>query len=149
MTKWNCVNTRKNSPITILFECGWSGECFPAPSTPSSNDDGDSNSTLLGSATLKTAIAHVKPKIPALYLMDQNSAHTMTCGKNTVCGDEWETTMLCHFIYDDNGEEDVPVAVLDDGREAVVITLGDGSGIPSRGKASVVTRCLGKGGTYG
>ena len=57
--------------------------------------------------------------------------------------------MLCHFIYDGNEEKDVPVVVLDDGREAVVITLGDGSGIPSRGNASVVTRCLGKGNTYG
>jgi hypothetical protein len=70
----------------------------------------------------------------------------LTCGANHVFADEWEDTMLCRLVL--NTEVEVPVEVLEDGREAVVVTIGYADAVKKE-KASVVTRCLAKGDVYG
>ena len=89
----------------------------------------------------------LKERDSTLFLMDECGGIEMHCGQNTVSGSEWETTMLCRLVYDQPGDE-IPRVTLDDGRNAVVITLGT-KGDPLNKKASVVTRCLSKGDIYG
>jgi hypothetical protein len=154
--RWSCVNKHKNEPLTILFHCTWSGKEFPVPTDAEhinmennyyDEPNGDEESILLGSVTLKDSVKRLKAREPALFLMEECGGIEMHCGNNTVCGSEWETTMLCHLIYD-QPENLIPRVTLDDGRNAVVITVG-AKGDPLNKKPTLVTRCLSKGDVYG
>jgi hypothetical protein len=155
--RWCCVNKHKNEPLTILFHCTWSGREFAVPAKAVEHvnvennyydePNGDDEGILLGSATLKDSMKRFKAREPALYLMEECGGIEMHCGINTVCGSEWETTMLCHLVFD-QPENLIPRVTLDDGRDAVVITLGT-KGNPLNKKPTVVSRCLAKGDVYG
>jgi hypothetical protein len=154
--KWCCVNKHKNEPLTILFHCTWSGREFAVPAKAEhlnvennyyDEPNGEDEGILLGSATLKDSMKRFKAREPALFLMEECGGIEMHCGNNTVCGSEWETTMLCHLVYD-QPENLIPRVTLDDGRNAVVITLGT-KGDPLNKNPTVVTRCLAKGDVYG
>lgn len=68
----------------------------------------------------------------------------MTCGPNHIFACDWETTLLYKLIH----SSDIPIEILEDGREAVVVTIGYANAVREQ-KASVVTRCMSKGHTYG
>lgn len=155
--RWTPVNSQKNLPITIIFQCSWSGERITVPATvpaaaddtanyfdESSSDDGH----IYGSSTLQEAIKSVKGKMPALYLMEEHGSATMVCGSNEVPRSEWETTMLCHLVFDQQDESQVEQVILKDGRVAFVVQLG-GVAEKKAEKPTVVTRCLAKNDTYG
>ncbi len=110
--------------------------------------NGVDEGVLLGSSTLKDSVQRLKARDPTLLLMEESGSGgiEMHCGSKTVCSSEWETTMLCHFV--DQPEDMIPRVKLDDGRNAVVITLGT-KGDPLNKKPTVVTRCLAKGDVYG
>ncbi|KAL7464078.1 hypothetical protein ACHAXS_004505 [Conticribra weissflogii] len=162
--RWTPVNSLKNSQVTVILHCSWSGQRHTIPERPPSDEDDAANyfdespssdEVLLGSTTLYDLVQRVKSKIPALYLWDEVGGQVLVCGKNEVFADDWETTLLCHLIGDVLLEDptcvsgsEAPKAVLEDGREAVVVTLGTPESIGET-KASLVTRCLKKGDTYG
>ena len=110
--------------------------------------NGDDDGILLGSATLKDATKRFKAREPTLFLMEECGGIEAHCGSNTVCGSQWDTTMLCHLVYDQPDDNKIPRVTLDDGRNAVVITLGT-KGDPLNKKPTVVSRCLAKGDVYG
>lgn len=154
--QWRCVNKHKNEPLTILFYCTWSGKQFPVPANTDDlnvennyydEPNGDDEGVILGSTTLEDAVKRLKVNDPTLFLMEECGGIEMHCGQNTVCGSEWEMTMLCHLVYD-QPDDKIPRVSLDDGRQAVVITLGT-KGDTLKKKPTVVTRCLSKGDVYG
>ncbi len=152
--KWRCVNERKNEPFVALFYCTWSGKEFAVPAKAEDVDadyyfvehNGVDEGILLGSSTLKDSVQRLKARDPTLLHMEESGGIEAHCGTNTVCSSEWETTMLCHIAYD-QPEGMIPRVTLDDGRNAVVITLGT-KGDPLNKKPTVVTRCLAKGDVY-
>jgi hypothetical protein len=147
--RWHCINSLKNAPLTIIINCSSDNQCFVIPSTPASTTnyyDGASDEGLYGFTTLYALIKKVKAQIPTLYMWEETGGLALTCGNNHVFSSEWEDTMLCCLIHNTNGE--VPTEVLEDGREAVVVTIGYSDGVKKE-KASVVTRCLAKGDVYG
>jgi hypothetical protein len=102
-----------------------------------------------GYTTLQDAIHSIKGKLPALYLMEEHGAASMTCGSNAVCRSEWETTMLCHLIFDQkDNSAGVEQVVLKDGRLAFVVNIGE---VVQQKNVTptVVTRCLAKNDVYG
>mmetsp|Transcript_925 Transcript_925/g.2153 ORF Transcript_925/g.2153 Transcript_925/m.2153 type:complete len:169 (+) Transcript_925:138-644(+) len=152
--RWCPINALKNSPVTIVLHCSWSGERYPLPATATAafNDD-DANyfdeasptsADLIGSTSLYDVIKMVKAQIPTLYMWEEVGGLVLTCGTDQVFASEWETTMLCNLI----SNTDAVKEVLSDGREAIVVTIGDAASMKN-GKASVVTRCLAKGDVYG
>ena len=156
---WTPVNSCKNESLTIIFQCGWSGERITVPAqAPAATDDtanyfdepNSDESHIHGYTTLQDAVHAIKGKLPALYLMEEQGAASMTCGSNEVCRSEWETTMLCHLIYDqdNNSNKEVEQVILEDGRVAFVINIG-GEVKKHQEKPTVVTRCLKKHDTYG
>ena len=156
LMKWRCVNKHKNEPLDVLFYCTWSGKEFAVPAKAGEVDmennyydepNGDEEDILLGSATLKDAVKRFKAREPSLFLMEESGGIEMHCGNNSVCGSQWDTTMLCHLVYD-QPDNKIPRVTLDDGRNAVVISIGT-KGDPLNKKPTVVTRCLAKGDVYG
>ena len=157
---WTPINSLKNSPVTIVLHCPWSGNDYIIPAQPpyeneETNYFDESNSNvLLGSTTLYELIKRVKSKIPALYLMEEHGGSVLTCGPNEVFAPEWETIMLCQLIGDkgrpkaSSSPSAIPRVTLEDGREAVVVTIGTALSA-NVGRQSVVTRCLSKGNVYG
>lgn len=162
--RWTPVNSLKNSSVTIVIHCSWSGQRYPVPAKAPSEeceeanyfDESPAEDVLLGSTTLFDLIQKVKAKIPALYLWEEVGGQVLVCGNNQVFASEWETTMLCHLIRDvvvdptcvSGANGAVPKVILEDGREAVVVTIGTPESVRNA-KASVVTRCLAKGDVYG
>ena len=150
--RWTCINSIKNSPVTIALHCSWDDKRFVLPSQPPNENvsvnyyDEQSDDVLLGSTTLYEVIKKVKAQIPALYMWEEVGGLVLTCGPNHIFASEWETTMLCRLIHASDGE--IPVESLEDGREAIVVTIGAAQAVKSA-KASVVTRCLAKGHVYG
>ena len=64
---------------------------------------------------------------------------------------EWDTKMVCDLICEDRTSQlkgAIPRVVLDDGREATVVTVGTPA-VAHRVNRSVVDRCLSKGDVYG
>ena len=139
------------------------------------NDDNESGTAagiqeeLLGSTTLHDLIKRVKKDIPGLYLWDEVGGGVLVCGPNHVFQSEWSTTMICDLIRDtakksgDGGggggggsttsdetseRKAIPRVMLEDGREAVVVTIGTPDSI-LKTKPTVVQRCLAKGDVYG
>lgn len=110
-------------------------------------DDGH----ILGSTTLQELMNRVKKNIPSLYLMKQVGGASLTCGNHNVHQDEWDTTMVCELVCEDKQKTlkgTIPRVKLDDGREAVVVTIGAPN--PTLNvQRSVVDRCLSKGDVYG
>mmetsp|Transcript_23624 Transcript_23624/g.33734 ORF Transcript_23624/g.33734 Transcript_23624/m.33734 type:complete len:175 (+) Transcript_23624:141-665(+) len=158
---WTPVNSAKNESLTIIFQCGWSGERIAVPHKAPSNNDADDtanyfdepnsdSSDLRGYTTLQDAVHAIKGKLPALYLMEEQGAASMTCGSNEICRTEWETTMLCHLIFDQDNKSDKEVeqVILEDGRIAFVVNIG-GEIKQHKEKPTIVTRCLKKHDTYG
>eukprot|EP00804_Cyclotella_cryptica_P026019 CCRYP_018181-RB/>CCRYP_018181-RB protein AED:0.31 eAED:0.31 QI:0/1/0.5/1/0/0/2/553/80 len=60
--RWTCINSIKNSPVTIAIDCSWDGKRFVLPSHPPIENaldnyyDGQSDNMLLGSTTLYEVI---------------------------------------------------------------------------------------------
>lgn len=133
--RWSCVNHQKNEEFTLMLYCTWSGKSYLVP-TP-----------VVGSASLKKAIEGLKKQDPSLYLMEEYGGVEMHCGENTVCISEWDETMLCTLV-DQPDQKMTPKVILDNGHEAVVITIGS-KGDPLKKKATALTRRLSEDHTYG
>lgn len=91
--------------------------------------------SILGSHTLQDLIKRVKKDLPALHLWDEVGG-----------GDE---TMLCELITEQGdrssgGAATIPRLALEDGREAVVVTIGTPEAV-ARPRPTVVQRCLARG----
>ena len=87
----------------------------------------------------------------ALYLWDEVGGATLTCGPNSAHQSDWDTTMVCELICEDKAAKNkgvIPRVVLDDGRDATVVTVGTPA-IQHKVRRSVVDRCLSKGDVYG
>lgn len=130
--RWHPVNSLKNSTIAVQFFCSSTEKRYVV-----SDDD------ILGSTTLQELVRRVKKDIPALYLWDEQGGQVLVCGPNEVFQSEWDGTMLCELVRGD----EAPKAVLEDGREAYVVTIGTPETAPT--KPTVVQRCLAKGDAYG
>jgi hypothetical protein len=81
----------------------------------------------------------------------QEGGNVLACGPNQVHQNEWETTMICDLICEKmgvNAADVIPRVVLEDGREAVVVTIGSPEAI-LKSRPTVVQRCLAKGDVYG
>lgn len=73
----------------------------------------------------------------------------LTCGPHEVFQSEWDTTMVCELVGEDKAKKaTMPMVVLEDGREAYVVTIGTPESV-KQAKPTVVTRCLAKGDVYG
>ncbi len=156
--RWRPVNTLKNSRVTIQIFCSWSGKRFNVPEQPvqSTGDlqnyfDEAPADNLLGSTTCQELVKRVKSKMPGLYLWDEVGGAQLVCGPHIIYQSEWDTAMICELICEEkaktaNGE--IPRVMLDDGREAVVVTIGTPESI-MKTKPTVVQRCLAKGDVYG
>ena len=125
--RWQPVNAAKNAPVTVQIHCTMTGTRQPVPSKA----DEDANyfdespaDVLYGYTTLHDLIKKVKKDLPALYLSDQIGGSVLTCGRQHVPKSEWDTTMLWELICEDKAGSDVPRVKLEDGREAVVVTIG-------------------------
>jgi hypothetical protein len=81
--RWCPINALKNSPVTIVLHCSWSGERYPLPATANAafNDD-DANyfdeasptsADLIGSTSLYDVIKMVKAQIPTLYMWEEGT----------------------------------------------------------------------------
>ena len=150
--RWRPVNALKNSNVIIQIVCSWSGKRFNIPSAAAANEE-----ELLGSTTLLDLIKRVKKDIPGLYLMEEVGGGVLVCGPNHVFQSEWSTTMICDLIRETkkkisgsitNDDNIIPRVMLEDGREAVVITIGTPESILQT-KPPVIQRCLAKGDVYG
>ena len=157
MHRWRPVNSLKNSRITIQVHCSWSNKRFNVPEHPiqsSGNlvnyfDEASDDEHILGSTTLSDLIKRVKKHIPGLYLWDEVGGAVLTCGPHEVFQSEWDTTMVCVLVGEDKAKKaTMPMVVLEDGREAYVVTRGTPESV-KQAKPTVVTRCLAKGDVYG
>jgi len=157
--RWKPVNSLKNSRVCIQILCASSGKRFNIPEIPIQSTGNLQNyfdeapeDHILGSTTLQELVKRVKKHLPGLYLWDQVGGVVLNCGPHEVYQSEWDTTMICQLIGEEkektpNGEG-IPRVVLEDGREAVVVTLGTHDEITQK-KPTVVQRCLAKGDVYG
>mmetsp|Transcript_21752 Transcript_21752/g.45700 ORF Transcript_21752/g.45700 Transcript_21752/m.45700 type:complete len:172 (+) Transcript_21752:152-667(+) len=156
--RWTPLNHHKNESITIVLECGWDGKRFTVPAQPPKSDDavadyfnepnGSDETVLLGSTTLYDVVKRVKSQIPTLYLMQEQGGAVLSCGSKEVHSGEWETTMLCQLIYDQEDDKAISKLKLDDGRDAVLVYVGQKVDSKDQ-KSTVVQRCLAKGNLYG
>mmetsp|Transcript_13554 Transcript_13554/g.27917 ORF Transcript_13554/g.27917 Transcript_13554/m.27917 type:complete len:172 (+) Transcript_13554:90-605(+) len=156
--RWTPLNHHKNESITIVLECGWDGKRFTVPAQPPKSDDavadyfnepnGSDETVLLGSTTLYDIVKRVKSQIPTLYLMQEQGGAVLSCGSKEVHSGEWETTMLCQLIYDQEDDKAISKLKLDDGRDAVLVYVGQKVDSKDQ-KPTVVQRCLAKGNLYG
>lgn len=103
---------------------------------------------ILGSTTLHELIQRVKKNEPGLYLWDEIGGEVLTCGPHLVYQSEWESTMIWELISEESSGS-IPRVMLEDGREAIVVTIGAQDTTSAGAKATVVQRCLAKGETYG
>ena len=117
--RWKPVNSLKNSQVTIQVLCSWSGECFSVPEKISEAPQ----DTLLGSTSLHELIERSRKNISCLYLGNEVGGGVLMCGPHQVFQSEWETTMICDLICE-NTNVGIPRIILQDGREAVVVTIG-------------------------
>mmetsp|Transcript_10424 Transcript_10424/g.15826 ORF Transcript_10424/g.15826 Transcript_10424/m.15826 type:complete len:171 (+) Transcript_10424:134-646(+) len=154
--RWKPVNTLKNSRLTLQIHCPDSGKRLNVPEKANNSlvdlqsyFDEAPVDNILGSTTLHELIKKVKKDIPSLYLWDEVGGATLSCGPHTVHKSDWETTMIWELICDDTKGKDamIPHTTLEDGREAVVVTIGVADAMMKR--PSTVQRCLAKGDVYG
>ena len=145
--RWQSVNSLKNSRLTIQLHCPNSGKRLnvPAKAAGSTVDlqsyfDETPVDAILGSTTLRDLIRRVKKDIPALYLWDEVGGAVLACGPHQFCQSEWDTTMLWELVIEEaskNARDVIPRILLEDGREAVVVTVGTPDAI-LRTKPSVI-----------
>jgi hypothetical protein len=92
-----------------------------------------------------------------MHMWSEEGGNVLACGPNLVHQNEWKTTMICDLICERMGgtaHDDaadivvIPRVVLEDGREAVVVTIGSPDAI-MKTTPTVVQRCLAKGDVYG
>ncbi|KAL7546019.1 hypothetical protein ACHAWF_009365 [Thalassiosira exigua] len=152
--RWKPVNSLKNSRLTIQIHCSWSGKRFNVPDKPIQSAGNLLNyfdeapvDHVLGSTTLQELVKRVKKKMPGMYLWDEVGGCLLACGPHEVYQNEWDTTMVCELVCEDRAKS-IPRVMLDDGREAVVVTIGTPDQI-LKTKPTVVQRCLAKGDVYG
>lgn len=154
--RWKPVNSLKNSRLTIQIHVPDSNKRLNVPEKPRSSvvdlqsyfDEAPVDS-ILGTTTLKDLIKRVKKDIPSLYLWDEVGGAVLSCGPHQVHQSEWETTMLWELVCEAKDAKDavIPHVTLDDGRDAIVVTVGHADVIMK--KPSTVQRCLAKGDVYG
>ncbi|KAL7465264.1 hypothetical protein ACHAXS_005588 [Conticribra weissflogii] len=156
--RWTPLNRHKNESVTIVLECGWDGKRFTIPARPPKSGDavaeyfnepnGSDETLLLGSTTLYDVVNRVKSQIPTLYLMQEQGGAVLSCGSKEVHSGEWETTMVCQLIYGQEDERAISKVKADDGRDAILIHVGQKVDAKDQ-KPTVVQRCLAKGNLYG
>lgn len=154
--RWKPINTLKNSRLTIQIHVPDSNKRLNVPEKPRSSvvdlqsyfDEAPVDS-ILGTTTLRELIKKVKKDIPSLYLWDEVGGAVLSCGPHQVHQNEWETTMLWELVCErkDAKEATIPHVTLDDGRDAIVVTIGQADTVLK--KPSTVQRCLAKGDVYG
>lgn len=156
LRRWAPVNRLKNSSLTIQIEVSVSGKTFIVPDIikTSSSDPSSQELPLLGSTSLTELVQRVKKDNPALYLCDEAGSNVLVCGPNQIYQNDWSTKMICDLIHERKGlggravGVSIPRLVLEDGREAVVVTIGTPEAVLNAGP-SVIHRCLAKGDVYG
>jgi hypothetical protein len=149
------VNRLKNSSLTIQIEVSVSGKTFIVPDIiKTSSDPSSQQLPLLGSTSLTELVQRVKKDNPALYLCDEAGSNVLVCGPNQIYQNDWSTKMICDLIHERKGLGGravglaIPRIVLEDGREAVVVTIGTPEAVLNT-RPSVIQRCLAKGDVYG
>jgi len=157
LRRWAPVNRLKNSSLTIQIEVSVSGKTFIVPDiikTSSSDPSSQQQLPLLGSTSLTELVQRVKKYNPALYLCDEAGSNVLVCGQNQIYQNDWSTKMICDLIHERKGLGGravgvaIPRIVLEDGREAVVVTIGTPEAVLNT-RPSVIQRCLAKGDVYG
>jgi len=149
---WRPINSLKNSRLTIQIHCADSGKRINVPAVPIQSAGNLQNyfdeaptDHILGSTTLQELIKRVKKDIPSLYLWDEVGGATLSCGPHTFHQEEWDTTMICELIWEDENQsslkEKITRVKLADGRDAVVVTIGTPA-VQHVVRRSVVDRCL-------
>jgi hypothetical protein len=73
-SRWHCLNTLKNAPLTVIINCSWDNKRFVVPVKPQSDSvvdyyDEPSDEGLYGFTTLFTLIKKVKAQIPTIYMV--------------------------------------------------------------------------------
>ena len=132
--RWKPVNSLKNSQVTIQVFCSWSGKCFNVPEKPMMDNlmYETPQDPLLGSTSLQELIERSRKNISSLYLGNEVGGTVLMCGPHQVFQSEWETTMICDLICEKLGTNvGIPRIILQDGREAVVVTIGTPELIPN------------------
>jgi len=132
--RWKPVNSLKNSQVTIQVFCSWSGKCFNVPEKPMMDNlmYETPQDPLLGSTSLQELIERSRKNISSLYLGNEVGGTVLMCGPHQVFQSEWETTMICDLICEKLGPNvGIPRIILQDGREAVVVTIGTPELIPN------------------
>ena len=154
-TLYPCLQSR----VTVQIHCSWSGKKFNVPEHPvqSAGDlqnyfDEPADDHILGSTTLQELVKRIKKNVPGLYLWDEVGGAVLTCGPHTINQCDWETKMVCGLVCEERAKSshagEIPMVVLEDGREAYVVTIGTPESI-MKTKPTVVQRCLAKGDVYG
>ena len=117
--------------------------------TSSSDPSSQQQLPLLGSTSLTELVQRVKKYNPALYLCDEAGSNVLVCGQNQIYQNDWSTKMICDLIHERKGLGGravgvaIPRIVLEDGREAVVVTIGTPEAVLNT-RPSVIYRCLKK-----
>ena len=125
--RWHPVNAAKNSLMTVQIDCTLTGKRYVVPSQSDENLDYFDETPadiIRGSTTLHDLIQRVKKDLPALYLTDETGGGILTCGQQKFPKSEWDTTMLWELICEEKAGS-IPWVKLDDGREAVIVTIGN------------------------
>jgi hypothetical protein len=159
LRRWAPVNRLKNSSVTIQIVVSVSGKTFIVPDITTTTTTSELSSKnqlppLLGSTSLTELVQRVKKDNPALYLCDEAGSNVLACGPNMIYQHDWSTKMICDLIHERKGLGGravgvaIPRIVLEDGREAVVVTIGTPEAVLNTGP-SVIHRCLAKGDVYG
>jgi len=87
--------------------------------------------------------------------MGRNTHIKLASGPNQYYQNDWSTKMICDLIHERKGLGGravgvaIPRIVLEDGREAVVVTIGTPEAVLNTRPSSVIQRCLAKGDVYG
>mmetsp|Transcript_3628 Transcript_3628/g.6815 ORF Transcript_3628/g.6815 Transcript_3628/m.6815 type:complete len:174 (-) Transcript_3628:134-655(-) len=156
--RWKPVNSLKNSRITLQIHCPDSGKRLNVPEKAANSvvdlqsyfDEAPTDS-ILGSTTLAELIKKIKKDIPALYLWDEVGGALLACGPHQFFQSEWDTTMIWELICEERAKSAngvIPHVKLDDGRDAIVVTIGTPDAV-MKSQPTVVQRCLAKGDVYG
>ncbi|KAL9185724.1 hypothetical protein ACHAXT_003501 [Thalassiosira profunda] len=148
MTRWHSVNTAKNAEVVVKIHDTMSGKSLVVPPAADASTDNYFDESpadvIRGSTTLDDLIKRVKKDLPALYLADESGGALLTCGHQHIPKTEWDTTMLWELI-DEEKAGTVPRVKLDDGREAVIVTIGNEDAGRVKEKPSTIHRILMKG----
>ena len=87
--------------------------------------------SLLEFASLHELIERSRKNISCLYLGNEVGGGVLMCRPHQVFQSEWKTTMICNLICEKLGHVGIPRIILQDGREAAVVTIGTPEAIPN------------------